>query len=239
MFDSDLLIPDILNHLLGDSNRELNKSAVNFVKQHTGNQLAIQGDLSFPLLAKQWGHSVNVTEPGVPIFTHFLDNGSKSSAEDCLTELTSRLQPFIARMRIHQNRVLVFLDRCRVFASIDHVLSDGEDYGRAEEADRCAIVIHDEWEDVGDGEMLTRNVCDYRCRLVRNVLRNLIGFTRAAMRREEGSEKTVVKWLVTQKSSGGGETQDDGKRIIFCGTLRGAGQSGKKKTEITTEKYIG
>lgn len=242
MFDSDALIHDIVSLLIGNKS---SKRSMNIVKLHTGNQLAIQGDLSFPVLAKQWAHAVDitVTEPGATIFTQFLDG----TPDECLKKLVDRLQPIISRMTIHQNRVLVFLDRCRVFASIDAVLTDDENCGPVEKVNLSSIEIHDEWEDVDDSKMLERNVSDYRCRLVRDVLRNLIG-----QQSTERSDDDVTmrekapgirrRWLVTNKSNGGiskeKSSEIDGETVIFCGVLRGAGQTGKKKTDISTVQYI-
>lgn len=239
MFRSDLLIHDIVQQLL-TGNQTLCKSAANFVKIHTGNQLAVQGDMSFPLLAKQWALVNTGPECGATIFNHFQNDGYLTT-EESLIKLVNNLQPFVSRMKIHQNRVMVFLERCAVFASIEQVISDGEDYGRRTNDNlRSVIMIRDEWEDIGDAEMLERNVSDYRCRLVRDVLKNIIGYSSSGTRQDDRRDRpAAVRWLVTNKTNQGGTLESVRDRVIFCGVLRGAGQTGKKKTDISTEKYFG
>lgn len=239
MFDSQSLVNDIVFQFI-PNNGTLSKSDENIAKLHSGNHLAQQGDLSFPLLAKQWGYTA---KPGASVLAQFQDDGGFQTAEECLKELVSRHQPFVARMQLHQNRVLVFLDRCRVFADIDYVIANSGDYGRMASGTMFEIEIHDEFEDINADEMLERNVTDYRSRLVRNVLRNIVDYCQSPVEVREVTRdsRPLTRWLVTHKSNGGGGSSNDnrdGERIIFCGVLRGAGQTGKKKTDITAGEYI-
>lgn len=232
---TDNFVHALIQELLGTGGGDWDtRPIVNIIKQHTGDQLATAGDYSFPLAAQRWGVAIRAAGQEFPPEASILDVSRirDKPVGECLDELVSAMQPMVARMSLSGERVLVFLNRALVFDSIYSVLKAGSDYGREPRDSRCIVVIRDE----GEGEeMSDRSITEYRCRLVRQALVNMVGYSKYLV--GEDDEKAQLRWFVSHRSSGKGTEKRAGVNIL-CGVVRDAGQKGNKMADMKSGEYI-
>lgn len=244
MFATDTFVRRLIEHIFdfcgwGDFVVPIEaQNLMNAVKLHTGDQLATAGDLSFPLAVQRWGNEFRDKDFGLDSGVFNVSRRDGRSVVDCLNELMVVLQPEVARICLTGERALVFLNRCVIFEAINSVLKAGSEYGREAKDERCVVIIRGEEDDSDeDVEVSDRGITEYRCRLVRQTLINLVGYSKFVIGEEKENEVVQMRWFVSHKSTGKGKERRDDVNIL-CGVVRDAGQKGNKMSEMTTSEYI-
>lgn len=207
------------------------------VKRHTGDRrLSTVGDLSFPVAAQRWNVLLKDDQKrALPDDTIFqVTHPDVADTEEYIRQMTINMQTSVQHIRLAEERVLIFLNRPFVFATLIEILGQGTDYGKERKTTECVSVVRG--VAFGLAEESQRTITEYRCQLIEDVLHNLIGYSRYQLVDKESSDdNALVKLSVSFKSCV--KNNDDPHTNVLCGVVRdGNGQH--KMSFMTTAEYI-
>lgn len=229
------LIQEFFNGLIKNlvDDDKFNDPNQSVVKQHT-DKLAQNGDLGFPLLTKAW---LPIVRDATILNTEKIFDDSDTDYKDQLVKRSEQWPLQIEKVVCSPDRCIVFIRRRDCFAKVMHdVIVQGKNYGKSPKELGKYVTID---IDASNADGLTQ----YRCTLVKNVLTNLIAYSKYDMAKEAGDN--VVNVIVCHPRS---RQIKDGsilewnnnhsgymkKQLIVCGAIK----CGSRMEKISAEDYI-
>lgn len=221
----------LIRNLIGDNN--FNDANQNVVKQHT-DKLIQNGDIGFPLLTKAW---LSVVRDATIMDTEKIFDDADTDFKDQLIKRSEQWPLQIEKILCSPDRCVLFIRRRDCFAKVmSNVIVQGKNYGKTPKELGAYVAID---IDTSNADGLTQ----YRCTLVKNVLSNLIAYSKYDMAKEAGDN--VINVIICHSRS---RLMRDGsisewnnnhsgymkKQLIVCGSIK----NGSRKENISAEDYI-
>lgn len=254
------IVTDVLLQLDGEK-CTLNASAGAIIKRNTS-QLAKCGDFWFPVGLLSWRHVLRGNPPdgAKTIFdlkhsygcaSDETDDDDSGHCDPCdcfvdpltILQFGESLRSSVEKLSLADNRVMLFLNRSMAFACLPIILLAGQSYGRAAKLSgrRCWVHVREYGADTsGSGGCIT----EYRCSLLRKVLRNLIGYSEYELVDDVeletaaggGDAPPIVCLSVSHKSTDNSLASDGmpSTNNVICGVVR----DGLKMSVMEADEYL-